>query len=167
MGINLTYVHFIAFMEEFRPLQFKHYLIFKVANEKFAMDILDIESIHTSRRKSAFDDIEDSRIAVRRFKRLVPIINLRKQLRLFSNDHTNPSLLFIKCKEENIAPIIGLQVDEIIEIIETVVPQKPDGKRTRLIKAMVGTYDEVVMVLRVKDVVSDDKPVDVSNPVLN
>jgi chemotaxis signal transduction protein len=154
-------------MEEFRPLLLKHYLLFKVANEKFAVDIADIESIHASKRKNGFDNMDDLKIAVRMYKRLVPIINLRQKLKLHNPDLVNPSLVFIKCKEIDIAPVIGLQVDEIIEIIETVVPKKTNGKSTRLIKAMIKLKTEVVMVLRLKDILTMDEFMNPAQLLLN
>lgn len=154
-------------MEEFRPLQLKHYLIFIVANEKFAIDIVDIESIHTSRRKNLFDDINDLRLSVRLYKRLVPLINLRKKLRLHGDKPEQPALIFLKCPENPNESIVGIQVDQTVEIIETLVPKKSNGKKTRLIKAMLGINQEVIMVLRIKDIVGNDKLIGTSTPMLN
>ena len=154
-------------MDEFRPLQLKHYLIFKVADEKFAIDILDVESIQTSRRKAVFDDIDDLRDAVRMYKRLVPIVNLRKKLCLKGAEPLHPSLVFLKCKESVFDPIIGIQVDETVEIVETMVPKKTNGKSTRLIKALFGISHEVLMVLRVKDILNNDELMNKVTPAMN
>jgi chemotaxis signal transduction protein len=143
-------------MEEFRPLQIKQYLVFMVAGEKFAIDIHNIESIHLSKRKGAFDNIEDIETASRIYKRPIPIVNLRKKLRLSGCDPVQPSLLFVKNIGENNSSLIGLQVDQTLEIIETMVPKKPDGKNPRLIKAMIGPTAEVILVLRIKDLVHTD-----------
>jgi chemotaxis signal transduction protein len=154
-------------MEEFRPLQLKHYLILKVANEKFAIDILDIESIHTSTRKSTFDDIADLKVAVKLYKRLVPIINLRKRLHLSGAEPINPSLIFLKSQDDSLSPIIGIQVDQTLEIIEAMVPKKTNGKSTRLIKAMINIEHEVVMVLRIKDIINSEELIGTLSPVFN
>lgn len=154
-------------MEEFRPLQLKHYLLIKVASEKFAIDIVDIESMHTSRRKNLFDDMNDLRLSVRLYKRLVPLIDLRKKLKLHGEKPEQPSLIFLKCKENSTEPIIGIQVDQLIEVIETLVPKKPNGKSTRLIKAMLDINQEVIMVLRIKDIVGNDELISTTSPALN
>jgi chemotaxis signal transduction protein len=154
-------------MEEFRPLLLKHYLVFKVANEKFAIDILDVESIQSSRRKMIFDDIDDLKISVRIYKRLVPIINLRKKMHLKGAESIHPSLVFLKYRESADNPVIGIQVDETVEIIETMVPKKANGKSTRLIKALVGINQEVLMVLRIKDIINNDELVSTRSSVLN
>ena len=153
-------------MEEFRPIQLKHYLVIKVANQKFAIDILDVESIHTSRRKNVFEDMDDLKTAIRIFKQLVPVINLRKRLNLKDTNPLNPSLVFLKCKNYD-NPIIGVQVDETIEVVEAVVPRKPDGKSTRLIKALCGIHQEVLMVLRIKDILYKDQVSQSSATILN
>jgi chemotaxis signal transduction protein len=153
-------------MEEFRPLQLKHYLIFKIADEKFAIDILDVESIHASRRKAVFEDMDDLRTAIKIYKRLIPVINLRKSLRLKGDKPLQPSLIFLACKDIN-DPIVGVQVDEIVEIVETMVPKKSNGKSTRLIKAMCGFSQEVLMVLRLKDIIDNDEIVNRAVSALN
>ena len=154
-------------MEDFKPLQLKHYLIFKLAEEKFAIDILDIESIHTSRRKGMFDDMEDLRIAFRMYKRLIPIINLRERFRLKGKAPLQPSLIFLKCKENDMTPVVGIQVDQTLEVIESMVHKKPDGKSIRLIKAMCDYKQEVIMVLRVKDIMNSTEQVNSMSPVMN
>jgi len=154
-------------MEEFQPLQLKHYLVFKVANEKFAVDILDIESIHTSRRKGLFDDMEDVRISVRMYKKLVPIIKLRDRFRLNGETPLHPSLIFLKCKEDNMGPVVGIQVDQTLEVVESLVPKKTNGKTTRLIKAMCDIKQEIIMVLRIKDIINNTELINTMNPALN
>lgn len=153
-------------MEDFRPLQLKHYLVIKVANQKFAIDILDVESIHASRRKNIFEDMDDLMTAVRRFKRLVPVINLRKRLNLKETLPLNPSLIFLKTTDFD-NPFIGIQVDEVMEMVETMVPKKPNGKTTRLIKALCGLHQEVLMVLRINDILYKDIINTNSTPILN
>lgn len=143
-------------MEEFKPLQLKHYLIFKVANEKFAIDILDIESIYASRRKAVFEDLEDLHTAVKIYKRLVPVINLRKKLNLKGERPLQPALIFLKNTDTN-NPIVGIQVDETVEITETLVPKKTNGKSNRLIKAQCGLNQEIILVLRVKDILNNEE----------
>jgi chemotaxis signal transduction protein len=154
-------------MENFTPLQLKHYLAFTVANEKFAIDILDIDSIHTSAGKDGFDDIEDLKTAVRLHKRVIPIINMQKKLRLKGSLPEQPSLIFLKVKEENTTSLVGLQVDQLLEIVEIMVPRKPDKKNPRLIKAMIGLQQEIIMVLRAKDVVSSEELIQSENQVPN
>lgn len=155
-------------MEEFRPLLLKHYLIFRVANETFAIDIVDVESIQSSRRKPVFDDMDDLKVAVRMFKRLVPIINLRKRLCLKGPDPLNPSLVFLKYKEDSgNYSIVGIQVDETYEIVETMVPKKINGKGPRLIKVLVGIKQQLVFVLRIKDIITNDELVNPMSQVLN
>jgi chemotaxis signal transduction protein len=144
-------------MENFTPLQLKHYLAFMVANEKFAIDILDIDSIHTSAGKGDFDDMEDLKTAVRLHKRVIPIINMQKKLRLKGNKPEQPSLIFLKIREENTTSIVGLQVDQLLEIVEIMISRKPDKKNPRLIKAMIGLKQEIIMVLRAKDLVSSEE----------
>lgn len=153
-------------MEEFRPLQLKQYLIFKVANEKFAIDILDVESIHSSRRRAMFEDVDDLIIAIKIYKQLVPVINLRKKLRLKGDKPVQPSLIFLKCKD-SLNSIVGIQVDETVEITETLVPKKPNGKSTRLIKTQCGLNQEVLMVLRVQDILNNDEFINTNPSVLN
>ncbi|HEY4788120.1 MAG TPA: chemotaxis protein CheW [Bacteroidales bacterium] len=154
-------------MDTFKPLQLKHYLIFKVADEKFAIDILDIESVHTSIQKPVFEDLDDLRTAVKIYKKLVPVINLRNELRLRGSLPVQPSLVFLKNKD-TVNPIIGVQVDEIVEITEAMVPKKLNGKSTRLVKAISGLAQEIIMVLRIKDILSNDKLINVAaSPILN
>ena len=153
-------------MEDFRPLQLKHYLVIKVANQKFAIDILDVESIHASGCKNMFEDMDDLMTAVRRFKRLVPVINLRKRLNLKETLPLNPSLIFLKTTDFN-NPFIGIQVDEVMEMVETMVPKKPNGKTTRLIKTLCGLHQEVLMVLRIKDILYKDSINTNPTPILN
>lgn len=143
-------------MSEFLPLQLKHYLIFTVADQKFAFDINDIDSIHTSRKRNVFEDIDDLRTAVRLHKKVVPIINLRKKLGLHSNEPEYfHSLIFLKRREQFSNLIIGVQVDFTLEIVESLVAKKPNGKTNRLIKHRVGNRTEPVVVLRFKDIISE------------
>jgi len=144
-------------MENFTPLLIKHYLIFAVANEKFAIDIRDIESIHTSTSSGKFDTIEDLRTAVRLHKRVIPIINMREKLRLKGENPLQPSLIFVRHKEEATISLIGLQVDQTLDIVEVTIPKKPDGKSPRLIKALIGFTQEIIMVLRPKDILNKEE----------
>ena len=143
-------------MEEFKPLQLKHYLVFKVANQKFAFDILDIDSIHTSKQKKVFYDILDQKIAIRLHKRVVPIINLKHKLKLPNTEipdfHT---LIFLKRYTDQENKIIGIQVDYNVEIVESIVPKKTNGKSHNIITVRTGNYIEPVRVLRFKDIISE------------
>src|ERR1039457_2555083 len=106
-------------MENFEPLKIRHFLITGVADKKFAFDINEIDSIHTSRRKGALDDMEDLKAAVRLHKKVIPIINLRRKFVLKSAPlPLFPSLLFLKSKEHGKSALIGVQVDITLEIIE-------------------------------------------------
>ncbi len=155
-------------MENFRPLQMKHYLVFVVADQKFAIDILDIQSIHASNRKDVYDDMEDLKTAVRLHKKVVPIIDLRKKLKLHgSDDLIQPSLVFLKRMNAKMRSIVGVQIDQILEIVETLVPKKPEGKSNRLIKAMIGLKTEVIPVLRFADIVNAGELSNVESEILN
>ena len=46
-------------MDNFEPLKIRHFLITEVAGKKFAFDINDIDSIHTSHRSGVFDGMEE------------------------------------------------------------------------------------------------------------
>jgi chemotaxis signal transduction protein len=155
-------------MDKFKPFQIKHYLVFIVADQKFAIDIFDIESIHSSSRTDTFDDMEDLKTAVRLHKRVIPIIDLRKKLNLKGGDElVQPSLVFLKRVEDKSRSIVGIQVDQILEIVETLVPKKPDGKTNRLVKAMIGLKTEIVTVLRFTDVVKENELSNVESEIMN
>jgi chemotaxis signal transduction protein len=155
-------------MEDFRPLQMKHYLIFVVADQKFAIDILDIESIHASNRTDVADDMADLKAAVRLHKKVIPIIDLRKKLKLRGGDSlVQPSLVFLKRMDAKMRSIVGVQIDEILEIVETLVPKKPEGKSNRLIKVMLGLKTEVIPVLRFVDIVKEEELSNVESEILN
>lgn len=155
-------------MDDFRPLQIKHYLVFKVADQKFAIDIRDIESIHSSNRSDVFDDMEDLKAAVRLHKKVVPIINLRNKLKIRgSNNLVQPSLVFVKQTVDKAVSLAGVQVDQILEIVETMVPKKPNGKSNRLIKVMIGLKTEVITVLRFCDIVEQGELTTIENEYLN
>jgi len=155
-------------MDDFRPLQIKHYLVFKVADQKFAVDIRDIESIHSSNRKDVFDDMEDLKAAVRLHKKVIPIINLRNKLKLKgSNNLVQPSLIFVRQMKDNTFSLAGVQVDQILEIVETMVPKKTNGKSNRLIKVMIGLKTEVITVLRFNDIVGEGELSIMENEYLN
>ena len=155
-------------MEDFRPLQMKHYLIFVVADQKFAIDILDIESIHASNRTDVADDMADLKAAVRLHKKVIPIIDLRKKLKLRGGDSlVQPSLVFLKRMDAKMRSIVGVQIDEILEIVETLVPKKPEGKSNRLIKVMLGLKTEVIQVLRFIDIVKEEELSNVESEILN
>jgi len=155
-------------MEDFRPLQMKHYLIFVVADQKFAIDILDIESIHASNRTDVADDMADLKAAVRLHKKVIPIIDLRKKLKLRGGDSlVQPSLVFLKRMDAKMRSIVGVQIDEILEIVETLVPKKPEGKSNRLIKVMLGLKTEVIQVLRFIDIVKEEELSNIESEILN
>jgi chemotaxis signal transduction protein len=155
-------------MEDFRPLQMKHYLIFVVADQKFAIDILDIESIHASNRTDVADDMADLKAAVRLHKKVIPIIDLRKKLKLRGGDSlVQPSLVFLKRMDAKMRSIVGVQIDEILEIVETLVPKKPERKSNRLIKVMLGLKTEVIPVLRFVDIVKEEELSNVESEILN
>src|ERR1035437_4922495 len=97
-------------MDDFRPMQLKHYLVFVVAEQKFAIDICDIESIHASNRKDVMDDMEDLKAAVRLLKKVVPIINLRNKLKLRGTERlVQPSLVFVKRILNKTVSLVGVQ----------------------------------------------------------
>jgi chemotaxis signal transduction protein len=155
-------------MDDFRPLQLKHYLVFLVADQKFAIDICDIESIQASNRKDALDDMEDLKAAVRLLKKVVPIINLRNKLKLRGTERlVQPSLVFVKRVINKTVSLVGVQVDQILEIVETLVPKKTNGKSNRLIKVMVGLKTEVITVLRFSDIVEEGELSPIESEVLN
>lgn len=154
-------------MNDFTPFQIKHYLVFNVANEKFALDIRDIESVHVSSSMGKFDDVEDLKTAVRLHKRVVPIINMRKKLRLRGENPIQPSLLFIRHTDDSNSSLIGLQVDQTLEIVEVAVQKRPNGKSPRLIKVMIGMQQELIMVLRTKDILNTDELIYVEPEMLN
>jgi chemotaxis signal transduction protein len=145
-------------MEDFRPLQIKHYLVFEVAKKKFAIDILDVDSIHTSSGDGS-DDMDDLRAAVRLHKHVVPIINLRKKLNLHCEERPLlASLIFLKNRQKSSTSIVGLKVDQTLEIVEIYVAKDPNGRQPRLIKAMIGLTNEVVSVLNISDIVKEEEP---------
>jgi chemotaxis signal transduction protein len=155
-------------MGSYKPLEFKHYLIFEVAKEKFAFDILDIDSIHTSNRKCRKDNMEDLRTAVRLYKKLLPIINLEMIMGLQSeSDLYQPSIVFLKNRNQYPDDVIGVQVDRTIDIIETAVPKLENNKPHRLVKMLIGQKEEVIHVLRVKDIVSNNEHVPVKAEIMN
>ena len=143
-------------MEDFKPLQLKHYLVFKVADQKFAFDILDIDSIHTSKNNKVFHDILDQKIAIRLHKRVVPIINLRNKLKLPNSEPADfHTLIFLKRYTDLENNIIGIQVDYNVEIVESIVPKKYNGNCNCLITVRNGNETESVRVLRFKDIISE------------
>ena len=155
-------------MDDFRPMQLKHYLVFVVAEQKFAIDICDIESIHASNRKDVMDDMEDLKAAVRLLKKVVPIINLRNKLKLRGTERlVQPSLVFVKRIQNKTVSLVGVQVDQILEIVETLVPKKTDGKSNRLIKVMIGLKTEVITVLRFSDIIEEIELSPIESEILN
>lgn len=141
-------------MNTYNPLELKHYLVFEVAGEMFAFDVLDIDSIHSSNRKRGLDNMEDIRTAVRLYKKLVPIIDLGKVMGLQpAQKSMQPSLIFIKNRNKFPDDIVGIQIDKTIDIIETSIPKREDNRPHRLVKVMIGQKSEIVHVLRAKDVV--------------
>ena len=143
-------------MEKYNPFEIKHYIVFDVAGKKFAFDILDIDSIHSSDRQTDSDDMHDMKVAVRLYKKLVPIVNLRKKFGL--EDHPapiQPTIIFLKRRNHFPNDIIGVQVDQTIDYIETMVHPGKVDKPGKLVKMIMGVRSEVVHVLRIADVMEE------------
>ena len=156
-------------MDNFEPLKIRHFLITDVAGKKFAFDINEIDSIHTSRRKGDFDDMEDLKAAVRLHKRVIPIINLRRKFVLKSDTlPLFPSLLFLKSKENGKSAIIGVQVDMTLEIVEVTQHQMNTYKYGHpKIKVIANQNIEKIPVLSMNDLVSESESMLLTTEVLN
>jgi chemotaxis signal transduction protein len=112
--------------------------------------------------------MEDLKAAVRLLKKVVPIINLRNKLKLRGTERlVQPSLVFVKRVINKTVSLVGVQVDQILEIVETLVPKKTNGKSNRLIKVMVGLKTEVITVLRFSDIVEEGELSPIESEVLN
>jgi len=153
-------------MQEYKPFEIKHYIVFDVAGKKFAFDILDIDSIHTSSRKHDNDDMSDLKTAVRLYKKLVPIVNLRRKFGLDGEPcESKPTIVFLKRKNQIFNDIIGVQVDQTLDYIETMV--NPSSKSGKLVKMIAGVRSEVVQILHINDVMEETERAIEKTEVMN
>ncbi|TDT50635.1 chemotaxis protein CheW [Fonticella tunisiensis] len=129
----------------------KKVVVFKIDEEYFAADIMEVERILGYIEPTRVPDSPDYIVGVIRYQDgILPIMNLRKRLNIGSNEIKNDSkIIVVKNDNKSIGLIVDM-VSEVIDISEENIESAPDivkGISNKYVTGMIKLDRRIIILI--------------------
>ena len=149
------------YLEEEEDTQKDKYLMFKLADEEYAIEIKFVTEIIGIQRITEIPDCSDFVKGVINLRgKVIPVIDVRIRFKLKPKEYGDRTCIVIVNMEETIVGLIVDEVSEVLDIPPTNVelpPKTNKGSHSRFIQGLGKVGDQVKILLNVNKLLKDEE----------
>jgi purine-binding chemotaxis protein CheW len=139
----------------------KKILVFKIAGEEFAADIMQVERILGFSEPTKIPEAPDFVKGVIKYQgKVIPVIDLNIRLHLETTSLSNDSkIIIVKHNEMSIGLIVDM-VSEVVDIVDEDIDDAPDivkGISNKYIMGMIKLDERIIILLDTEKILTIDQ----------